>query len=473
MVGGNRQHLRLIDGLTVRLIQSRVPKVSAKDFGFLKRELENGNLFRTIPAIDRQAVWERLVEIDFPIPTLETFFKDRLYLEVARSVMQQLVVPDPNRRATIDERLYEQFDTHIPLTTSYRHESLKADLWEFWRFSFQNGFEMTEHQRRVSSFRGRHDSPTNTSQPLTEERAVLWQHFLRLVQQRGFRVPDHLNASANLSLSLRPLQQPRSVSLETEPEVPTKRRNGKPYTDSIIADHFALSAEALEQTWTFPRVTAGFLRRSVFFMFFRYLAGPRNGLNVQMLPENFQDFATSRDAVDEPAAQSLSSTVMAESTTAQLPNTSHGLTTPQPLPMLPSSSQASLVPTGYAVDVTVDDETHHLCLPHDLNTLFQFFQGLGEHYFYISNPADHERGMTADDCCGYYRENPHSRLHAVLMSRPYHPFSDDPMQGADVAPSAMETPELQDARHWLQSAIATLDQLNAAGQSLFEGSSDI
>lgn len=53
MVGGNRQHLRLIDGLTVRLIQSRVPKVSAKDFGFLKRELENGNLFRTIPAIDR------------------------------------------------------------------------------------------------------------------------------------------------------------------------------------------------------------------------------------------------------------------------------------------------------------------------------------------------------------------------------------------------------------------------------------
>lgn len=118
-------------------------------------------------------MWERLVEIDFPIPTLETFFKDRLYLEVARSVMQQLVVPDPNRRTTIDERLYEQFDTHIPLTTSYRHESLKADLWEFWRFSFQNGFEMTEHQRRVSSFRGRHDSPTNTSQPLTEERAVL------------------------------------------------------------------------------------------------------------------------------------------------------------------------------------------------------------------------------------------------------------------------------------------------------------
>jgi hypothetical protein len=77
------------------------------------------------------------------------------------------------------------------------------------------------------------------------------------------------------------------VSLETEPEVPIKRRNGKPYTDSIVIDHFALSAEALEQTWTFLRVTAGFLRQSAFFMFFRYLAGLRNGLNVQMLPENF------------------------------------------------------------------------------------------------------------------------------------------------------------------------------------------
>jgi hypothetical protein len=263
------------------------------------------------------------------------------------------------------------------------------------------------------------------------------------------------------------------VSLETEPEVPAKRRNGKPYTDSIFADHFALSAEALEQTWTFPRVTAGFLRQSVFFMFFRYLAGPRNSLNVQMLPESIQDFATSRGAVDEPAAQSLSSTVMAESTTVPLPNNSHGIATTQPLPMLPASSQTSLAPTGYAVDVTVDDETRHLCLPHDMNTLFQFFQGLGEHYFHISNPADHERGMTADDCCGYYRENPHSRLHAVLMSRPYHPFSDDPMQGADFAPPAMETPELQDARHWLQSAIATLDQLNAASQSLFESSSQI
>jgi hypothetical protein len=43
-------------------------------------------------------------------------------------MIQQLVVPDPNRRATIDESLYKQFDTHIPPTTSYRHESLKADL---------------------------------------------------------------------------------------------------------------------------------------------------------------------------------------------------------------------------------------------------------------------------------------------------------------------------------------------------------
>lgn len=422
----------------------------------MKRELEQGNLFRTIPAIDRQAVWERLKGIDFPIPTLETFFKDRLYLEVGRSVMQQLVVPDPNRKVTIDERFYEQFDTHIPLTTSYRHQTLKADLWEFWRFSFQYGFEMTEHQRRVSPFRGRH-SPPDMSQPSTEERVVLWQHFICLVQQRGFRIPDHLSVSANLSQSLPPLPQPQPISLETEMEVPVKRRNGKPYTDSIYADRFALSAEALQQIWTFPRVTAGFLRQSVFFMFFRYLAGSRNSLNVQMLPESMQEFATLPPAVHEPAAEPLSPAVTAEPITIPLPNPSHRPPIQYPLPMLPSIGQTSLPPAGYVVDVTVDDMTHHLCIPRDPNTLYQFFIGLGEHYFHISNPTDHGRGMSADDCCVYYRENPHSRLHAILMSRPHLPFSDDLMQGSDLAPPVMETPELQGARNWLQSAIATLD----------------
>ncbi|KAI2785616.1 hypothetical protein POX_u09918 [Penicillium oxalicum] len=82
LVGGNCQYLRLIDGLTVRLIHSRVPEVSPRDFRFLESELGQGNLFRTIPAYDRQAVWERLINIHFQIPTLETFFKDRLYLVI-------------------------------------------------------------------------------------------------------------------------------------------------------------------------------------------------------------------------------------------------------------------------------------------------------------------------------------------------------------------------------------------------------
>lgn len=459
-MGGDRRHLRLIDGLTVRLIQSRVPKVSPRDFAFLKSELEKGNLFRTIPATDRQAVWERLLDIDFPIPTLETFFKDRLYLEVGRSVMQQLVVPDPHRKVTIDERIYDQFNTHIPLTTSYQHETLKADLWEFWRISFQYGFEMTEHQRRVSPSRARHQSPPDISQPSTEERALLWQHFICLVQQRGCQVPDHLSVLANLSQNLPPLLQPQPVSLETEMEVPVKRRSGKPYADSIRADRFALSAEALQQTWTFPRVTAGFLRQSVFFMFFGYLAEVRNGLNVRMWPEGTlaPALATPREGVDGLTAEPLPLVAAVEPTITPLPDTAPNIE--QPLPILPSLGQTILMPESYAIDVTVDDTTHHLRIPCDPGILSPFLNGLGNHYFHISNPADHGRGMSVSDCCNYYRENPHGRLHAIVMSRPNLPFSNDSMQDSEFVQPVMELPELQRAKSWLRDAIATLDRLS-------------
>ena len=36
---------------------------------------------------DRSEIWDRLQEIQYPIPTLETFFRDRLTLEVGRSVL--------------------------------------------------------------------------------------------------------------------------------------------------------------------------------------------------------------------------------------------------------------------------------------------------------------------------------------------------------------------------------------------------
>jgi hypothetical protein len=63
---------------------------------FSRLELDNRSLSNApicpvecLPRSSEKAIWARLKEIDYPIPTLKTFFKDRLYLEVAQSVMKR------------------------------------------------------------------------------------------------------------------------------------------------------------------------------------------------------------------------------------------------------------------------------------------------------------------------------------------------------------------------------------------------
>jgi hypothetical protein len=137
----------LIDGVTVGLLESRVPKISRKDLQSLQVELEEGRLFPNFSEEARQDIWARLKEIDYPIPTLKTFFKDRLYLEVAQSVMKRLFVQPRGEKITIDQGVYGKYDTPVPVSMALRQEWLGSDLLEFWRFSFQYGIEMTDHQR--------------------------------------------------------------------------------------------------------------------------------------------------------------------------------------------------------------------------------------------------------------------------------------------------------------------------------------
>ena len=112
----------LIDGVTVRLLQSRAPKISDKDQRFLKAKLDDGNLFANFQGEIRQEIWERLKEIDYPIPTLKTFFKDRLYLEVAQSVMRQLFTQPHDEKITIDEGVCGMYDTTVAVSLSVRQE---------------------------------------------------------------------------------------------------------------------------------------------------------------------------------------------------------------------------------------------------------------------------------------------------------------------------------------------------------------
>ncbi|KAJ6027446.1 hypothetical protein N7460_012263 [Penicillium canescens] len=124
-----------------------------------------------------------------------------------------------------------------------------------------------EPRKRVDTERanrlGLHERPDNF------DLQVLEHHFLWLAHQRGFKVPADES-------QLQYIELPRVIPSDFPPDnegdkdVSLERRSGKPFTDSVNADRFALSRWSLQSTCNYDRVSAGFVRRSVFHAFFEY-----------------------------------------------------------------------------------------------------------------------------------------------------------------------------------------------------------
>jgi hypothetical protein len=224
----------------------------------------------------RAIVWERLRNIEWPIPTLETFFQDILYLVVGQTVMKHLCLSPPKGDSTIDKVLRGQYTGYstASVSASYRERTtLRERLCDLWRFSLQNGFELTskrDHYRRVP--RKQKDKIRANQLGLierpTRDPLLLLQHFLSLARSYGFEVPT---IEAN-HFDQPDLPQPLPCDFPPgNDDVEIERRCGKPFTDSINADFFALSRESLRSAWKDERVSAGFVRRCVFRAFFSYL----------------------------------------------------------------------------------------------------------------------------------------------------------------------------------------------------------
>lgn len=268
-----------IDATSVRIMKSKVPKISSQDLNDLKSEKENKTLFPFLDDHQRDMIWENLKDIDFPIPTLETFFQDILYLDVGKCVMRRLCLAPPKEKNTIDKVLKSQCNgfTFGLLSRSYWEQTVQNEqLHDLWRFSLQYAFELTpkrDHHRRVP--RKNKDKERAFTMSMNQEMdgispLLLLRHFHMLARHYAFEVPisevDLLSEARGLP---RPL--PCDFPPGDEDEVETERRSGKPFTDSVHADRFALSRESLSQNWHCRRVSAGFVRRSVFRAFFSYL----------------------------------------------------------------------------------------------------------------------------------------------------------------------------------------------------------
>ncbi|GAA93248.1 hypothetical protein AKAW_11360 [Aspergillus luchuensis IFO 4308] len=201
------------DAETVLALESQVPKLSEPDREYLRsRMMGSRTLFPLIDDSDtRAALWERLKQIDTPIPTLGTFFQDLRFLGVASKVMKVLLLPledlgsKKTKKVSIDCELCAQH--RIDGSVSLRETRLQTPV--------------------IAEF-----GPGRASLPTPQ-------------------TPEGLGS--------------------TEHDEAVNRRCGIPYADTVDADRFALEGNRLWQPWESPHVTTVFFRRSQFQTFFRYL----------------------------------------------------------------------------------------------------------------------------------------------------------------------------------------------------------
>ncbi|KAJ5216830.1 hypothetical protein N7468_009838 [Penicillium chermesinum] len=276
---GDEGLLPRIDAASVRIMCSRAPATSPQDLCALQREWRQGTLFQFMEPQDRHRAWANLQRINFIIPTLTTFFQDVLYLEVAQTAMRKLCLMPLKGDETIDTVLGRQNWMAVLLGGV---ASQRDSLWNLWRFGWQYAFELThkkDHHRRVPRKREDLDraSRLNLGREPDSFQLPLIDRFFALAVSFGFDIP----VQPPIQESQIPPSVPSDFPPDSEDDVDLERRCGKPFTDSIDADRFALEETSLNQVWTTRRVSAGFVRRCVFHAFFAYLRTGGNGSGLQ------------------------------------------------------------------------------------------------------------------------------------------------------------------------------------------------
>ncbi|CAP79384.1 Pc17g00970 [Penicillium rubens Wisconsin 54-1255] len=459
LVGGREELLLLIDGVTVELLQSRVPKISRKDLQSLQVELEEGRLFPNFSEEARQDIWARLKEIDYPIPTLKTFFKDRLYLEVAQSVMKRLFVQPRGDKITIDQGVYGKYDTPVPVSMALRQEWLGSDLLEFWRFSFQYGFEMTDHQRLKwptdADPEDMLDRRSSGSSFLPKQE--IWRHFFTLVRARGFQAP----VTDDTSFATGELPSPRVCEFPEDlaEEIEVAKRCGKPYSNTVEADRFALSAETLRQSQASVRVTAGFLRQSVFKAFFGYLWNSNNQMAGGDPPD---DNIEVHHRGERPTTANVGRAMMATDGMDVDP----GSLRPNPLVTsaarthnaAATASPADILPPFGVMTITVGGTTRILDLPIHDSFMKDFSTGLFNNNFNVQTDEREKRSISPYTCYSHYLHNPSSVLHAEFRQNEHTTYAIAPSQIGSGSKRRMldEDEQMARAEIWLQEQIAWL-----------------
>jgi hypothetical protein len=109
LLQGDTNASLLMNHETVEAIELKAPRTSTADAKLLRGQLQGGFIFSAFNDQARADIWTRLREVDGLIPSLSTFPKDILYLEVLAGCMTRLIKLLPGETvSTAFERAFSE-----------------------------------------------------------------------------------------------------------------------------------------------------------------------------------------------------------------------------------------------------------------------------------------------------------------------------------------------------------------------------
>jgi hypothetical protein len=202
-------------------------------------------------------------------------------------------------------------------------------------------------------------------------------------------------------------------------------------------------------------VTAGFVSRSIFLAFFRYLIPA--GQDIRTDPSESNDVATNSPLERNESAANERINAPTDASEGSFDNPMPVYSAPDFNPLMTSqlpSWIADQQPSFFAMNVSIPgDPIQEMKLPNDQSILSRFFAGLERHHFHIYIPGEDPRALSASWCYTEYTQNPHLLLQAdFLPELCYESLCSGKRKRTD------GVAELNAARSWLEEQTAELRQ---------------
>lgn len=307
----DRNQMAKIDQYTVDMLQLRAPTASRADAKAVKGLIMSGEVFAGFSEPERITIWERMQSseaCDYIIPSLYTFFRDILYLEVCADGVKRLVVPNkkhPTVRSAMNHIFQHNRSGEGCLVqtseTTFRHADAGAERFEFgyrqiWLYAMRHYPGMAKDPISedviAKASRGKADKTVlydmavlarklGFYSPQTEEllshspdREIAREALLK-ARKPGYYRYDSIESLIDhiIETCFGAAREKESVTLN-EPNVSRplalNRRCGPPHKQTQLLDRALLFLDQLHSGEAPVRMTVSslFVRRCVYFAFF-------------------------------------------------------------------------------------------------------------------------------------------------------------------------------------------------------------